>query len=763
MATKKKKPLADVRLKEALDNLVSIIDTIERKQEFIDAYVMLDPDLVDGRNFRQVAFDSLLDTYIDATFALEKDDIPLEPYRILLEMRDQKKVSLRTARADFERERGIQMEDDYPFKEPECLSIFGNKPRIELIDVMPAWKRAAAALADTFRTDHALRVDDRMQRLLNRVTHQFDRRYETHEGLLQEKKNARKGDYNSDELNMLVLRAEDKELPPAAMKHLHSQLKLMDGMLETSGDYKSLLRALETLVSLPWNRQSRLISDIEETELRLDEKHYGLDKAKDIIAEHVAVQQRTGNSSGKVLCFNGAPGIGKTSLAQAIAYATGRTLVRIALGGVRDSVAIRGHSSTYTGALPGRIVKGLIEAGVKNPLFLLDEIDKVGTGNGDNPDVESALLEVIDPEQNSHFRDTYVDVEFDLSDVLFIATSNDKWNIMPALRDRMEVVDLPSYTSEKKLKIAQYHLLPQQMEKAGLSQDDISIPDETLKAIISKYVREPGVRELERLIEKICRKVAYKLEREDVDEIVEVKESDLTDYLGKPRIYSDMLTHKDSVGVSNGLGVAGSFGSVLPFEAIKMEGKDGLKIKRTGQMKEVMQESIDVVTSWIKANAKNHGVKPDDLEKIELHVDAVGDGAKDGPSAGIALLSACMSAIKDEPLRANLAMTGKLTLGGRVRAIGGTIEKLEGAMREGITTVLIPQANMRDLSDASDEIRSKLQIIPVETAEDVLKHVFATQVAAPKLLSYAASPESAPDKQDKPDRPIPAILARRAP
>lgn len=730
MSTKSKPGLAEQRLKDAVDHLLGIIDGIEAKQEFTDAYNMLPPNLTDGRTFRKVVLDSLIDSYIDVTFVMDAEDVPIAPYRMLLKERDGKNHPLPKARRLFMADRRDQEKDDYPFEEPECLSIFGDRPCVEMLDVMPAWKNVVLAFTDMMKSDHTVRMESRTQRLMKRVDTQFGKRYELKDGVLEERKNARNGDYENAELNYLVMRAEDRELPPAAMKHLHSQMKSMDGMQENSSDFKSLMRALEVMVDLPWNKRSRLVDNIRDTERSLNEKHYGMDDAKQLIAEHVAVLRRSGEPAGKILCLHGAPGIGKTSLAQAIADATGRKLVRVALGGVRDSVTIRGHSSTYIGALPGRIIKGLAEAGVRNPLFLLDEIDKVGTNSSDSKDVEAALLEVIDPEQNTHFRDTYVDVEFDLSEAMFIATANDQWAIMPALRDRMEMVDLPSYTTEQKLKIAQYHLIPKQMDACGLDGDDIEIPDGTLQAVVSRYVREAGVRELERLIEKICRKVAYKLESDSRAGPVTVSPGDLERYLGKPRIHSDKLVTEDTVGVSHGLGVTGTFGSILPFEVIKMASKDGFHIRRTGQMKDVMQESIDIVASWIRANAGQYGISTDNLDKTELHVDAVNDGAKDGPSAGIALLSACMSVLMDKPLRADLAMTGKMTLGGRVRAIGGTIAKLEGAMREGMQMVLIPQANMKDLSDASDEIKSKLQIQPVETAADVLKYVFREEAVS---------------------------------
>jgi ATP-dependent Lon protease len=494
-------------------------------------------------------------------------------------------------------------------------------------------------------------------------------------------------------------------------------------MASSSDSYQSRLQPLLTLLDLPWSKRAKLVGNIKETQARMDAKHAGLDKVKDVISEQIAVQMRTGNGNGKILCLDGPPGIGKTSLAHTIAYATGRPIVRFALGGVHDSHEIRGHRSTYVNATPGRIVSAMIEAGVKNPIILLDEIDKVGHTSKNASDMEAALLEVLDPEQNSTFKDTFIDTEIDLSEVLFIATSNDKSQIMPALLNRMEVVDLPAYTSAQKLDIALKHLLPKQMVKNGVSENNLAISSDAIKLMIDKYVREPGVRELERTIEKICRKAALQLESGSTPRVI-VHDGNLSDFLGKAHSSSRVLTRENAVGVVNGLGVAGNTGSVLPFEVIKMPSNGRFSIQRTGQMRDMMKESVDIISSWIRANSEKHGIKPDDLNKLELHVNAIGSMPKDGPSAGTAITSACLSALTGRALRADVAMTGEMTLGGRVRAIGGTLAKLEGAMKDGMTTVLIPKANVDDLSEASDEIRHKLKIIPVETIDEVLEHVF---------------------------------------
>ena len=722
------------RLQETLDELSAQIHTAEIRKDFIAAYVAQKPKLT----YTQVVCDSLLEAYIDMTIGLEEDNVPVDPCRMILALRDDKPVSYGAACQYIQDERARQMATDYPFPTPTpgFITVFGKNPRAEVLDIMPKWKAVVTCLSDALNSDVSRGVQSRAERYSRRASGILDKEYEPHlDGLLKASDKAA-GPYNNNELNYLFERAENLELPQPVMKRIKADLKRMDGMQPTSGDYNNAMHPLTVILELPWNKKTKLNYTIRETETRMDEKHAGLTDIKKIIAEHRAVQERTQSQSGKILCFNGPPGIGKTSLAETIAHATGRTLVRVALGGARDVVDIRGHSSTYVGAQAGKIIKGMVDAGVKNPLILLDELDKLGTDSGSNDGVAAALLEVLDPQQNTHFRDTFLGVDFDLSEVMFIATSNDKNKIIPALYDRMEVIDLPAYTAAEKLDIAQKHLLPKQMARAGLTGNDMVLSPDALKQIVDDYVREPGVRVLERLLEKLCRKSAYTLETSDASGIL-INPKNLSDFLGKPHHRKPAQLRADEAGVVNGLGVAGGIGSTLPFEVVRYKSENGkFGISATGQMGKVMKESIEVVTAWLKANAEKHGLTNEILNSYHLHIDAPDDMAKDGPSAGAAITVACLSALTDTPVRADLAMTGKMSLKGRVLAIGGTLAKLEGAMKDGMTTVLIPQANADDLATISTELKEALHIVCVSRIEEVIDQALRKK---PLCLSYDAA------------------------
>lgn len=733
------------RLKETLDDLSAAIDTAELRKDFIATYIAQKPKLT----YTQVVFDSLMDAYIDMTIGLEEHDVPVEPYRMMLEIRDEGPVSHGAACQLIQNERARQMTEDYPFmpSAPAFVTVFGTNPRVEVLDIMPKWKAVVACLSDALNNDISRSVQNRAARYSKRVSEVLDKEYEPHmDGLLKSsEKNA--GPYNLPELNYMMARAENLDLPQAVMKRIKTDLKRMDGMHPTSGDYNSMMHPLLVILELPWNRISKLDVGIKDIEARMNEKHAGLHDVKKIIAEHQAVQARTQSTAGKILCFNGPPGIGKTSLVETIAYATGRTLVRMALGGVRDVVDIRGHSSTYVNAQAGRILKGMVDAGVKNPVFLLDEIDKLDPASHA---VAGALLEVLDPQQNKNFRDTFVGVEFDLSHVMFIATSNDSRQIIPALYDRMEVVNLPAYNVAQKLDIAQKHLLPKQMKRAGLTGNDMALSPDALKMIVDEYVREPGVRELERLLEKLCRKSAYRLET-TTDEGILINPKHLSDFLGKPRHRKPVNLRADEAGVVNGLGVTGGIGSALPFEVVRYKSDNGhFRISATGQMGHVMKESIDVVTAWLRANIDNYNISAEQLNGFHLHIDAPDDIAKDGPSAGTAIATACLSALTGTPIRTDLAMTGKMSIKGRVLAIGGTLAKIEGAMKDGMTTVLIPQENADDLAQVSYEIKAAIQIITVSRIEEVLAYAMPHK---PLRLVYDAASSITPITIESDDTP----------
>ncbi len=744
----------DIRLTTALDQLTKAIEQIEITPEFTKHYTCLKPDLTNSRNFHEVILDGLLGAYINMTYKLKVSEVPLEPYRRLLETRYKMTATLEEANSELrdarKRERNAK-----PVFAPEFVTIFENSPIAAVVEIMPLWKAVITCLGDVTQTEQSFSVTTRMQRYLERTVGHFEKNYvEKEDGSLQKKEDARSGEFASDELNRLMLRAENLEMSPAAMKRLRSDFERMDKMHPQSADYCSAIKPLLMILDLPWNKRTAQTFSIAEAETRMNEKHFGLDKVKRVIAEHIAVQKRTGLPGGKILCLDGAPGIGKTSLAETIAHATGRKLVRVALGGMRDVVDIRGHSSTYINAQAGRIMKAMAEAGTRNPIILLDEIDKLDSKSNNAGEVASALLEALDPEQNKRFKDTFLDIDFDLSEVMFIATSNDKSKIMPALYDRMEMINLPSYSVAEKLEIAQRHLLPRQREKTGISEANMTVTTDTLKLIIDDYVSEPGVRELDRLLEVLCRKSAYKLETGSATSLT-IDEKNLSDFLGKPPLGCLKLAPPDSIGMVNGLAVAGEIGSLLQFEAVAYEGATrGFSVKSTGRMGEVMTESVDVITSWIKANAKNYGVQ--NLDEINIHIDAPECVRKDGPSAGVAMVSVAMSVLTGKKLRGDIAMTGQMSLRGRVLEIGGTIAKLEGAMKAGMTTVLIPMANASDLAEASEDIKKALNIIPVANIDDVLKHVFSE--ARPKALTFdRLSASSVREEQ----APLPVPISRQ--
>ncbi len=728
----------EIRLTSALNKVTEKIHEIESDEKFRENYLFLDPNLTKSRSFHSVVFDGLLAAYADMTCKLDLDEVPLEPYRQILAMRYQMPASPEDARAELLDDRDQEF-DPAPVFAPEFVTIFQDTPPLSVLEVMPLWKEAVTCMADVLESDTSHDIRHRMQMYLKKTTSNFEKNYSQVENALQKNKEARTGPYTIDQLNKLWFRAEELNLSPSALKRLTNDFSRMDKMQENSGEYNSAIKPLMMILNLPWGKRTGQNYSIAETESRMNERHFGMGKIKTVIAEHIAVQRRTGKSSGKILCLDGAPGIGKTSLAETIAHATGRKLVRIALGGVNDVVDIRGHSSTYLNAQSGRIAKAMVEAGVTNPILLLDEIDKVSSRNGNVSEVADALLEALDPEQNKRFKDTFLDIEYDLSEVMFIATSNDKSKIPPALLDRMEVVNLPGYTVAEKLEIAQRHLLPRQREKTGVTESDMTLTQDALRKMIDDYVSEPGVRQLDRLIEKLCRKAAYELETTEALS-VKIDSDDLNEYLGKSYADKRRTSHPDAVGVVNGLAVSGgTTGVLLPFEAVSYPG-NGFAIRSTGQMGTTMKESIEVVTAWLKANASKYEGLEEAMKNVNLHIDGPDDNKKDGPSAGAALTALCLSVLTNKPLRGDVGMTGKMSLTGRILAIGGTIAKLEGAMKAGLTTVLIPQGNADDLTDASEDIKKTLKIIPVATIDDVLKYAFRESLKRPTLsLNHVAA------------------------
>ena len=506
-----------------------------------------------------------------------------------------------------------------------------------------------------------------------------------------------------------------------------AELKKLKMMPPMSAESTVVRNYIDTLLELPWKKKSRVSKDIAKADLVLDADHYGLEKVKERILEYLAVQKRVDKLKGPILCLVGPPGVGKTSLGESIAKATGRQYVRMALGGVRDESEIRGHRRTYIGSMPGKILQNMAKAGVKNPLFLLDEIDKLG--NDFRGDPASALLEVLDPEQNSKFVDHYAEVDYDLSDVMFIATSN-SLNIPPALLDRMEIIRLAGYTEDEKINIAMQYLLPKQIKRNGVKGGEVEIEESAVRDIIRYYTREAGVRSLDREIAKIYRKVVMQIalaedKRAHEDkgrlkrEPVVVNAANLHDYLGVRRFDYGVAEEENRIGQVTGLAWTEVGGELLTIEAVALKGKGN--IVRTGKLGDVMQESISAAWSVVRSRAEALGIAPDFYEKNDIHVH-VPEGAtpKDGPSAGIAMTLAMVSALTHIPVRADVAMTGEITLRGEVLPIGGLKEKLLAALRGGIKHVLIPKDNVKDLEEIPQNVKEGLEIHAVKWIDEVL-------------------------------------------
>ena len=517
-----------------------------------------------------------------------------------------------------------------------------------------------------------------------------------------------------DELDKKIKLAK---MSKEALKKAQAELKKLKLMSPMSAEATVVRNYIDVLIGLPWAKKTKIKHDLPEAEKVLNEDHYGLDKVKDRILEYLAVQQRVDKVKAPILCLVGPPGVGKTSLGQSIAKATGRKFVRMALGGMRDEAEIRGHRRTYIGALPGKVLSNLSKVGTRNPLFLLDEIDKLGTEYRGDP--SSALLEVLDPEQNHTFADHYVEVDFDLSDVMFVATSN-SMNIPSALLDRMEVIRLAGYTEDEKTNIAIKYLLPKQMTNNGVKASELKIPYETVRDIVRYYTREAGVRSLERELSKICRKVVKGLLLKTFKAPVMVTPDNLNDYLGVRKFSYGRAEEQNQIGQVVGLAWTEVGGDLLTIEAAIMPGKG--VITRTGSLGDVMKESVEAARTVVRSRAKRLGIKEEMFEKRDIHIH-VPDGAtpKDGPSAGAAMTTAFVSALTGIPVRGDVAMTGEITLRGEVTAIGGLKEKLLAALRGGIKTVLIPEENAKDLQDIPENVKNGLEIVPVRWIDKVLE------------------------------------------
>jgi len=610
-----------------------------------------------------------------------------------------------------------------------------------------------ARVADTIASHLALKVDDRQELLeMDLVDDRLNKLYELMEaeiGILQVEQKIRKrvkeqmektqkeyylneqmkaiqkemGDDEGSDLSEYENKIKDAKFSEEARKKAESEYKKLKLMSPMSSESTVIRNYLDLMLELPWGKRSKVKKDLVYAMKVLDDDHYGLEKVKERIVEYLAVQQRVRKIKGPILCLVGPPGVGKTSLAKSIARATGRKYVRMALGGVRDEAEVRGHRRTYIGAMPGRILQSIKKAESSNPLFLLDEIDKMGADQRGDP--SSAMLEVLDPAQNNTFADHYLEVDYDLSDVMFITTAN-SLDIPGPLLDRMEIIRLSGYTEDEKIEIAKRHLIPRLVKENGLKEKEITIEESAIQSVIRYYTREAGVRLLEQNMSNLCRKVVKEIlvaekEKSKLKLPVVITDKNIDKYLGVKKCSFGETEDKDNIGLVNGLAWTSVGGDILPIEAVKFDGKGN--VKQTGQLGDVMKESIQAASSFVRSKATDLGLEKDFHEKFDIHIH-VPDGAtpKDGPSAGIAMVTVLSSVLTNLPIYKDIAMTGEVSIRGTVLPIGGLKEKLLAAHRGGIKKVLIPKENEKDLEEIPENVKNSLEIVPVEHADEVLKH-----------------------------------------
>jgi len=589
-----------------------------------------------------------------------------------------------------------------------------SQEMLEISDPIKRLKRIGEVLS---REIELLTVQQKIQSEARGEIDKTQREYFLREQLKAIQKELGDIDERAEEIREFRKKIEDAKMPEKVLKEAEKQLKRLEKMHPDSAEAGTVRTYLDWLVELPWSKSTKDNLDIKAAEKVLNDDHYDLEKIKERILEYLSVRKLKEKMKGPILCFIGPPGVGKTSLGKSIARALGREFVRMSLGGVRDEAEIRGHRRTYVGALPGRIIQGIKTAGTNNPLFMLDEIDKIGMDFRGDP--SSALLEVLDPEQNNSFADHYLAVPFDLSKVMFITTGNLMDTIPSPLRDRMEIIYLSGYTTEEKLGIAKNYLIPKQLDEHGISAKVLKITDPGLFNLISQYTREAGVRNLERQIANLCRKVAKKI-AEGKDKVFVINAKNVSRYLGVPKFLPEEEIEKDEVGVSTGLAWTESGGDIIYVETTTMKGKGHLTL--TGQLGDVMKESAQAALSYVRSKAETLGIKEDIFSKIDLHIHVpAGAIPKDGPSAGITMATSIASALTGRPVNKNVAMTGEVTLRGRVLPIGGLKEKTLAAKRMGINKVIIPERNKKDLEDIPKYIKKDMEFVFAETMDDVLR------------------------------------------
>jgi ATP-dependent Lon protease len=573
-----------------------------------------------------------------------------------------------------------------------------------------------------------LNTERRIRSRVKRQMEKTQREYYLNEQMKAIQKELGEGEDGKDEIGEIENKLQKLRLSKEAKEKVLGEVKKLRTMSAMSAEASVIRNYLDWIISLPWKKQTRIVSDLKNAQKVLDEDHFGLEKVKDRILEYLAVQQRTKQVKSQILCIVGPPGVGKTSLAKSIARATGRNFVRISLGGVRDEAEIRGHRRTYIGSMPGKIVQSMKKAKSSNPLILLDELDKMGSDFRGDP--AAALLEVLDPEQNHTFNDHYLEIDYDLSDVMFVATAN-SMNMPRPLLDRLEVIRIPGYTEDEKLHIAKRHLIPKQMKAHGLKKDEWSISEDSLRDLVRYYTREAGVRNLEREIANASRKAVKEILLKG-RKFIKVTAANLGKFAGVRKFSYGEAEKEDLVGMVTGLAWTEVGGELLVIEAVTMPGKGKTSI--TGKLGDVMQESVQAAISYVRSRSLDFGVIPPRFQTTDIHIH-VPEGAtpKDGPSAGIGMTTAIVSVLTGIPVRKDVAMTGEVTLRGRVLPIGGLKEKLLAALRGGLTTVLIPKENVKDLEEIPDNVKRGLTIIPVDNVDEVLKHAL---VRAPQAIEW---------------------------
>ena len=593
------------------------------------------------------------------------------------------------------------------------ISIAEKQKLFEIIEIKKRLNKVIEIL------EHEISIIGVEKRIRGRVKNQMEktqREYYLNEQLKAIQKELGEIEDGRDEIGDLQKKIIKAKMPKEATKKCLSEMKKLKSMSPMSAEATVVRNYLDWMIDLPWYKKDKVITDLTEAKKVLDEDHYGLDKVKDRIVEYLAVQKRIQKIKGPILCLVGPPGVGKTSLGKSMARATGRKFIRMSLGGIRDEAEIRGHRRTYIGSLPGKIIQMMKKAGSKNPLFLLDEIDKVGADYRGDP--SSALLEALDPEQNATFNDHYLELDYDLSDVMFVTTAN-TLNILPPLLDRLEVIRIPGYTEDEKINIANNYLLPKQIKNNGVKEGEMDIPVETIKEIIRSYTKEAGVRNLEREISKIARKTVKQIIAEEMKKI-SINKENLSNFLGVKKFKFGEVEQKNQVGIATGLAWTEYGGEILKIETVNMPGKGKMQI--TGKLGDVMQESVKAAKSYVRSRSLSYGIIPPTFEKKDFHIH-VPEGAtpKDGPSAGIAMVTSIVSSITGIPVDKGVAMTGEVTLTGRVLPIGGLKEKLLAAQRVGIKKVLIPDDNKKDLADIPKKVIEDVEIVTVSNVDNVLK------------------------------------------